>query len=389
MTKQDSDYTFTSESVCEGHPDKVCDYIADSILDAYIDQDRMCRVACEVLCKTNQVILAGEISSPASVDHNTIVREALREIGYTDTAEPFNADNVTISKLLSLQADEIAAGVESAKNPSGEQGAGDQGIMFGYATDETPELMPLPLLLAHRLAGSLAQDRKTNAVQWLRPDGKTQVTIEYRDGVPNTVTDVVVSVQHAEQVRQSTVREYVLDSLAPRALAQWFHPRIRFHVNPTGSFTKGGPSVDCGVTGRKIIVDSYGGAARHGGGAFSGKDPSKVDRSGAYFCRFVARQVVQAGLANRAEIQVAYAIGKPNEISTMVNAFCTGDERAVAEFIKKNFDFRPGSIIRELDLLRPIYRQTTNYGHFGKSDLPWEGQSSTDSVLARNACLQG
>jgi len=364
-------YTFTSESVCEGHPDKVCDYIADSILDAYLAQDRMCRVACEVLCKDDKVVLAGEITSTAKVDHEAVARTAIREIGYTDAHEPFNADNVRITQFMSQQALEITAGVDPNKNRTQEQGAGDQGIMFGYATDETQEMMPLPILLAHRLSRCLAEDRKNGAVPWLRPDGKTQVSIQYEDGIPRTVTDVVVSIHHVVGIGQAEIGEYVSRHLAPHTLAEWFHPGIRFHVNPTGSFVSGGPSVDCGVTGRKIIVDTYGGAARHGGGAFSGKDPSKVDRSGAYFCRFVARQIVKAGLARRAEVQVAYAIGLAREISAMVNTFGTGDERAAMEFVN-TFDFRPATMIENLNLLRPIYHQTTNYGHFGRPGLPWE-----------------
>jgi S-adenosylmethionine synthetase len=364
-------YVFTSESVCEGHPDKVCDYIADSILDAYISQDRMARVACEVLCKENQIILAGEITSDASVDHEAVVRQAIREIGYQNPEDSFSAETVKISRFITQQASEIALGVDPTKNRGHEQGAGDQGIMFGYATDETPELMPLPILLAHRLSRGLAEDRKNNAVPWLRPDGKTQVSVLYEGNVPVCVTEAVVSTQHSEQARLSEISEYITGHLAPRVLGTWFHPKITFYINPTGSFSKGGPSADCGVTGRKIIVDTYGGAARHGGGAFSGKDPSKVDRSGAYFCRFIARDIVRKELAKRAEIQVAYAIGLSREISTMVNTFGTGNERGAAEYVR-TCDFRPAAMIERLNLLRPIYRQTTNYGHFGRPGLPWE-----------------
>lgn len=364
-------YIFTSESVAEGHPDKVCDFIADSILDAHLAQDRMCRVACEVLCKNDRVLLAGEISSNARVDHEAIVSAAIREIGYADPLQPFNADSVSIDQAITEQAPEITAGVDQVRNRNHQQGAGDQGIMFGYATNETPELMPLPILLAHRLSRGLAEDRKNRTVPWLRPDGKTQVSVLYEGNTPKTITDLVVSTQHSEEAEQGEVMEYIREQLAPRVLGQWFDPAITFHINPTGSFSKGGPSADCGVTGRKIIVDTYGGAARHGGGAFSGKDPSKVDRSGAYFCRYVARNVVRQGLAQRVEIQVAYAIGVAREISTMVNTFGTGDERAVAEYVK-TFDFRPAAMIERLNLLRPIYRQTTNYGHFGRPGLPWE-----------------
>jgi S-adenosylmethionine synthetase len=364
-------YTFTSESVCEGHPDKVCDYIADSILDAYLSLDRSSRVACEVLCKENHVILAGEITSSADVNHEAVVRNCIREIGYIDLLEPFNAETLNVSCLITKQSSEISAGVDQNTNSTQEQGAGDQGIMFGYATDETPELMPLPISLAHSLSRGLADDRKSGSVPWLRPDGKTQVSVLYEGNVPVSVTDVVVSTQHGKEVGRSEITWYITEHLAPRVLGDWFHRAITFHVNPTGSFCKGGPSADCGVTGRKIIVDSYGGVARHGGGAFSGKDPSKVDRSGAYFCRFVARNIVRQGLAKRVELQVAYAIGVAREISMLVNTFGTGDERGAAEYAR-TFDFRPGAIIERLNLLRPIYRQTTNYGHFGKPGLPWE-----------------
>jgi S-adenosylmethionine synthetase len=366
-----SAYTFTSESVCEGHPDKVCDYIADSILDEYISLDPNSRVACEVLCKENHVVVAGEISSKGYVDRGAVVRQAIREIGYTDVAERFSADGVNILDFVTGQSEEIAQGVDRDMSPSGEQGAGDQGIMFGYASDETPELMPVPILLAHRLALCLAADRHGGACPWLRPDGKTQVSVVYENDTPKRVSDILVSMQHATDVDQAEIRAYVVKSLAPRALGSWYHPGIQIKVNPTGSFVRGGPSADCGVTGRKIIVDTYGGAARHGGGAFSGKDASKVDRSGAYFCRYVARQIVKCDLARRVEVQVAYAIGVARPMSVRVATFGTGDESIAAEFVKR-FDFRPAAIIGQLGLLRPIYRQTTNYGHFGKAELPWE-----------------
>jgi S-adenosylmethionine synthetase len=371
MASQGDSYKFTSESVTEGHPDKVCDYISDSILDAYLEQDAHSRVACEVLCKGGDVIIAGEITSRGVVDRAAIARAAVREIGYTDPAESFHAGGLRIQQFVTQQASEIAQGVDSALSLAGEQGAGDQGMMFGYATDETPELMPLPILLAHRLARTLAADRREGRVGWLRPDGKTQVTVLYEGSVPKAVTDVLVSTQHADGVKHAEIQDYVASRLAPAALGVWFSPDIHLTVNPTGSFVHGGPSADAGLTGRKIIVDTYGGAAPHGGGAFSGKDPSKVDRSGAYFCRFVARQLVKAGLARRAEVQVAYAIGLARPVSVRVETFGTGDARAAAEFVS-GFDFRPAAIIERLDLLRPIYRQTTNYGHFGKAGLPWE-----------------
>jgi S-adenosylmethionine synthetase len=364
-------YIFTSESVTEGHPDKVCDYIADSILDAYIQDDPKSRVACEVLCKENILIIAGEISSRAVVDHEAVARRAIRAIGYTDPATPFNADGVTIHQFVSKQSSEIAQGVDRESGMDTEQGAGDQGIMFGYATDESPELMPLPILLAHRLSRGLATDRRTEPFSWLRPDGKTQVSVLYEDDKPVAITDVIVSPQHSASVSRDQIVSYVTESLAPRILGDWFSKDIRFHINPTGSFILGGPSADAGVTGRKIIVDTYGGAGRHGGGAFSGKDPSKVDRSGAYFCRYIARQLITKKLASRAEIQISYAIGVSRPLSVKVDTFGTGDEQAAAEYIK-DLDFRPAAIIERFNLLRPIYRQTTNYGHFGKPGLPWE-----------------
>jgi S-adenosylmethionine synthetase len=371
MTTKASRFTFTSESVSEGHPDKVCDLIADSILDAYIEQDPHSHVACEVLCKEGTVVLAGEITSAGKVDHEEIARQAIHEIGYTAANEPFNAEGVKIIQLLTKQSSEIDQGVDSAKTEHGDQGAGDQGIMFGYASDETPELMPLPIHLAHKLAKQLADDRRAGVVNWLRPDSKTQVSVIYEGNQPKFISDVVVSRQHFEGISQNEIRSYVVDKLAPPALGSWFSPETRFLVNPTGSFSHGGPSADCGVTGRKIIVDSYGGMAPHGGGAFSGKDPSKVDRSGAYFCRFVARELVKNGLAHKAQVQVAYAIGVAQPVSIKVETFGTGDDDAAVEY-SKGFDFRPAAIIERLDLLKPIYRTTTNYGHFGRPGLPWE-----------------
>ncbi len=365
-------YTFTSESVSEGHPDKVCDYIADSILDACLEQDPNSHVACEVLCKENHVVLAGEITTNATLDYEEVARRAIREIGYTDPAEKFNADSVKVQMLISKQSGEINAGVVKATDDQKEQGAGDQGIMFGYAAAESDELMPLPIVLAHRLTQGLADDRRSGSFNWLRPDAKSQVSVVYEGNTPVRVSSILVSTQHADSINQTAIREYVEKVLAPRVLGKWFSADAEVIVNPSGSFVHGGPSADCGVTGRKIIVDSYGGAGRHGGGAFSGKDPSKVDRSGAYYCRYVARRIVQAGLAKRAEVQVSYAIGRAKPMSIKVDTFGTGDEARAVKFVYDNFDFRPANIIRELDLLRPIYRQTTNYGHFGKAGLPWE-----------------
>jgi len=364
-------YVFTSESVCEGHPDKVCDYVSDSILDAHIAQDPSARVACETLAKAGRLVLAGEITSKGTVDHVAVARRALRDIGYTNGLEEFNADGVEVLEFLTRQAIEIGAAVTKGSREAKEQGAGDQGMMFGYATDETPELMPLPIFLAHRLARGLAEARKLGEAPWLRPDGKTQVSIEYADGSPVRVAHVLVSAQHAAGTARDAIRDWVSGTLVPRALGTWTVQPGDVTVNPAGSFVAGGPSADCGLTGRKIIVDTYGGMARHGGGAFSGKDPSKVDRSGAYFCRFVARQVVKEGVARRAEVQVAYAIGVAQPMSVLVQTYGTGDQRAAEDLVKR-FDFRPAAVIERLGLLRPIYRQTTNYGHFGRPGLPWE-----------------
>jgi S-adenosylmethionine synthetase len=365
-------YVFSSESVSEGHPDKVCDFIADSVLDATLEVDRGSRVACEVLCKSGQVVLAGEITTGAQLNYEQVVRDAIRKVGYVNACEAFNADGVFVSNFLTRQSQEISQGVTAESSLVGEQGAGDQGIMFGYASDETPELMPLPILLAHRLTEGLAQDRRTGKYAWMRPDSKSQVAVLYEDNQPKALTHVLISTQHTASVSRDQIREYVMATLAPRVLGQWFSPDTPVDVNPTGSFVLGGPTADCGVTGRKIIVDTYGGAGRHGGGAFSGKDPSKVDRSGAYYCRFVARQILREGLAHRAEVQVAYAIGVAKPVSVKVDTFGTGDERRAEAFVRDKFDFRPRSIIEQLDLLRPIYRKTTNYGHFGKPGLSWE-----------------
>ncbi|MBW3622521.1 MAG: methionine adenosyltransferase [Armatimonadetes bacterium] len=364
-------FTFTSESVSEGHPDKVCDTISDAILDAYLAQDPRSRVACETLCKEDVVVLAGEITSTGTVDHEAVAREAIRQIGYTDPSEKFNADGVNVIQVLTTQSPEISQGVTADTSLVGEQGAGDQGIMFGYATDETPELMPLPILLSHRLVAGLADDRRTGNYPWIRPDSKSQVSVVYEGNTPIAVSTVLISTQHSADVSREEIIEYVQGTLAPRILGDWWNRDIQVLVNPTGSFVWGGPSADAGLTGRKIIVDTYGGYGRHGGGAFSGKDPSKVDRSGAYFTRYVARQVVKEGLAKKAEVQVGYAIGVAQPVSVKVDTFGTGDERAAEAFVRQ-FDFRPAAIIEQLDLLRPIYRSTTNYGHFGKAYLPWE-----------------
>jgi S-adenosylmethionine synthetase len=361
-------YLFTSESVSEGHPDKVCDFIADSVLDAYLEQDPKSRVACEVLCKGRDVVLAGEINSNALVDHEMVARRAIRSIGYTYDEHAFHADKVRVTDLIGKQSERISGGVDRTDQ---QLGAGDQGLVFGFATRETPELMPLPVTLAHRITRTLAAHRHHGEVPFLRPDAKSQVTVRYEDNRPVEVTAIVVSTQHAADTKQQTIHEYVREALLPVALGSWFNPQAKVLVNPAGPFDLGGPEADCGVTGRKIIVDTYGGAARHGGGAFSGKDATKVDRSAAYFARYVARQIVLRGLAQVAEIQVAYAIGLPDPVSLRVDTRGTGDDQ-IAEQYARRFDFRPASIIGTLKLDRPVFKATTNYGHFGRHGLEWE-----------------
>lgn len=363
-------FLFTSESVSEGHPDKVADGISDALLDAYLTRDPKARVAIETLCKDGLVVVAGEVATAAPLSAAAIegvVRQTIRAIGYTDPTEKFSADTVAITNAIGQQSHAIAQGVGYGKD----QGAGDQGLMFGFAADETPELLPLPISLAHALTRELARARKSGAVSWLRPDAKAQVTVRYEQHRPVAVTDVVVSTQHVRGQDPGELKAWVSGVLLPHALGPWHHFGIKTFINPTGVFDTGGPEGDCGVTGRKIIVDTYGGYARHGGGAFSGKDPSKVDRSAAYFARYVARQIVLRGLAQAAEIQVSYAIGVARPVSITVDTRGTGDDRLAAHYAAQ-FDFRPGAIIEQLDLLRPIYTATTNYGHFGKAGLPWE-----------------
>lgn len=372
---------WTAESVTQGHPDKVADYIADAILDAHLAEDPSSHVACEVLCKERRVVLAGEITSRARVDLEAVVRDAVRDVGYVDPDEPFAADTLELLPFLSPQAPEIGRAVGEARSGPGELGAGDQGIMVGYASDETDALLPLPLHLAHRLAMGLRDDRESGAMGGLKPDGKTQVSAAYEDGRPVQVVSLLVSAQHRDGLSPGALEAYVRERLAPRALGDWFRGEIEIVVNPSGSFVHGGPSADCGLTGRKPAVDTYGPQVPHGGGAFSGKDATKVDRSGAYFSRYVARQVVRRGLARRVQIQVSYAIGRSRPFSLAVETYGTGDTQAVARFVE-GFDFRPGAIIERLGLRRPIYRGTTNYGHFGRPGLPWEsdaGASDADS----------
>ncbi|MGF1546895.1 MAG: methionine adenosyltransferase [Thiotrichales bacterium] len=401
-------YQFTSESVSEGHPDKVCDTISDSILDACLAQDPRSRVACETFVKDNVVVVGGEITTPPGLHYEAIVREAIREIGYSselhaqraddggqrdrlDYSCKFDADHFYFMNFLGQQSKDIAQGVdESAADhkETAEQGAGDQGIMFGYACNETPQLMPVPIAYAHMLGREITRMRKDEwrTYPWLRPDAKTQVSVEYVDGKPTRVTAVVISTMHSAAIDTPEIRDVLREDLVRRVIPEtYLSDDTKFLINPTGRFVVGGPEGDSGLTGRKIIVDTYGGMGRHGGGAFSGKDPSKVDRSAAYMCRYVAKNIVAAGLADRCELQVAYAIGYPHPVSIHVETFGTAkvDDARIVNAISEVFSFKPADIVRELDLLRPIYRKTTNYGHFGREDdleaLRWE---RTDKAAA-------
>jgi S-adenosylmethionine synthetase len=382
MKSVNKSFIFSSESVGEGHPDKVCDTISDAVLDAYLAQDPRCRVACETYAKSNMVVVGGEITSQAQVNINELVRDAIRRIGYVHDDDVFHADKVFITNLLTRQSPDIAQGVDARAaegKETAEQGAGDQGLMFGFACDETPELMPAPIMFAHRLGRELNRVRKAGKVAWLRPDSKTQVSVRYENGRPVRVVTVVVSTQHAADVKHKEIKNFVIQEIIRKVLpVDMLDKNTRYLINPTGRFVIGGPQGDTGLTGRKIIVDTYGGTGRHGGGAFSGKDPSKVDRSAAYMGRYVAKNIVAAGLATRAEIQFAYAIGYPDPVSVCVDTFGTGtvsDEKIEAA-VKTVFNFKPAAIIKQLNLLRPIYSKTTNYGHFGKIDdlesITWE-----------------
>ena len=389
---------FTSESVTEGHPDKMADQISDAILDAIIAQDPQGRVACETLVTTGQVHVVGEISTKCYVDIPKIIRKTVRDIGYTRAKYGFDAETCGILVSLDEQSPDIAQGVNQAleareglMDVEDAIGAGDQGMMFGYATNETPEYMPLPIALAHRLARRLAEVRKDGTLKYLRPDGKTQVTILYEDGKPVAVDTIVISTQHDEDVSLDQIRKDLIAEVIKKVVpAELLSDKTRIFVNPTGKFVIGGPQGDSGLTGRKIIVDTYGGWARHGGGAFSGKDPTKVDRSAAYAARYVAKNIVAAGLADRCEIQLAYAIGVAYPVSVMVDTFGTNkvDEEKIEELAKKHFDLRPAGIIKMLDLRRPIYKQTAAYGHFGRTDvdLPWEHTDKAD-ILRKEAGL--
>ncbi len=385
----DKNYIFSSESVGEGHPDKVSDTISDAVLDACLAQDKFSRVACETFVKSNVVCVGGEITTKAKFDVEQVVRDAIRGIGYVNSDDVFHADEVFINNYLTAQSPDISQGVDAkaaAGKATAEQGAGDQGLMFGFACDETPELMPAPIMYAHQLGRHLTKLRKAGKAKWLRPDAKSQVSVKYVDDKPVKITSVVISTQHAADASNKTIRDFINKQVIQKVLPKKMLARdTQILINPTGRFVVGGPQGDSGLTGRKIIVDTYGGMGRHGGGAFSGKDPSKVDRSAAYMSRYVAKNIVAAGLAKRCEIQFAYAIGYPDPVSVCVDSFGTGvvDDAKIAAAAEKVFSFKPANIVRQLKLLRPIYSKTTNYGHFGKVDdlnaITWE---KTDKVTA-------
>ena len=373
-------YIFSSESVGEGHPDKVCDTISDAILDACLAQDKLSRVACETFVKSNIVIVGGEITTEARFDYNAIIRQAIREIGYVNNDDVFHADHVFVNNYITAQSPDIARGVDARRakgKKTAEQGAGDQGLMFGYACDETPELMPAPIMFAHRLGRELTRLRKSGKVGWLRPDAKSQVSVVYEDGRPLAISNVVVSTQHSADVSHAEIEKFVVEKVVKKVLPKsLLNSKTEYLINPTGRFVVGGPQGDSGLTGRKIIVDTYGGMGRHGGGCFSGKDPSKVDRSAAYMGRYVAKNVVAAGLAGKCEVQFAYAIGHPEPVSVSISTFGTNrvPEEKIENTVLEAFSFKPADIVEQLNLLRPIYSKSTNYGHFGKDDpdLTWE-----------------
>jgi len=382
-------YLFTSESVTEGHPDKVCDQISDAILDACLEQDPDSRVAVESLIKTGVVIVAGELTTKGYVNIPVIVRNTLKSIGYTQSSYGIEYETCAVMVHLEEQSPDISMGVTDGEGYFNEQGAGDQGMMFGYATNETKDYMPLPINLAHKLAQRLAEVRKKNIIPYLAPDGKSQVTVEYDGGTPIKVTAVVVSNQHEDNHSHDEIESDIINEVIRPICKDWLTEDTKFYVNPTGKFVMGGPQADAGLTGRKIIVDTYGGMGRHGGGAFSGKDPSKVDRSGAYVARYIAKNVVAADLADRAEVQVAYAIGVAEPVSINVNTFGTGkiSEDKIVELIKKVFPLKPAEILNQLKLKRPIYSRTAAYGHFGRDTFPWERLDKVDELkeLAKKA----
>ena len=380
-----SEMLFTSESVTEGHPDKMSDQISDAILDALLEQDSSSRVACETLVTTGMVVVAGEVTSKALVDMQKVVRNTIEEIGYIDSKMGFDFNTCAVLISLDKQSPNIAQGVNEGEGAHTEQGAGDQGLMFGYACEETPELMPLPIQLAHRLTERLTEVRKSGTLEYLRPDGKSQVTVRYVDGEPKSIEAVVISTQHSEDVSQEKLQEDIISNVINEVIpSKYLNGSPKFHINPTGLFVIGGPQGDCGLTGRKIIVDTYGGMGRHGGGAFSGKDPSKVDRSAAYAARHVAKNVVAAGLASRCEVQLAYAIGVAEPVSVSVDTFGTGriEEAKIINLIRDNFELKPAGLISYLKLLRPIYRKTSVYGHFGREvpEFTWEATDKADKL---------
>jgi S-adenosylmethionine synthetase len=380
-----SRYLFTSESVTEGHPDKVCDQISDAVLDAALTGDRKSRVACETLCKTGFVVVAGEITTKTVIDFGKLARGVIKDIGYSDSAMGFDYETCGILTAIEPQSADISQGVTEGEGLFKEQGAGDQGLMFGYACDETPELMPAPIMYAHALTRKLAAVRKSGKVGFLRPDGKSQVTVEYENDKPVRIEAVVVSTQHGPDVKYKDLKEAVMDLVVKKSLpAKLLDKNTKYFVNPTGRFVIGGPFGDAGLTGRKLIVDTYGGMGRHGGGAFSGKDPSKVDRSACYYARDVAKNIVAAGLASRAEVQVAYAIGVAKPMGVYVHSFGTGkvDDDTLGRYVAEHFDMRPRAIIESLDLLRPIYRETASYGHFGRSEFSWERTDRAEQMAA-------
>jgi S-adenosylmethionine synthetase len=386
-----ANYLFTSESVTEGHPDKIADQISDAILDAMLKDDPESRVACETLVTTGMAVVAGEITTQTYVDIPEVVRNTIREIGYSNSSMGFDWETCAVITSIDKQSADISQGVTATTSLFGEQGAGDQGIMFGHACDETPELMPMPIHYAHKLARRLAQVRKNGALGFLRPDGKTQVTIQYEDGKPTRVDAVVIASQHSPDVKYERLKEAIIEEVIRKTIPEsMLDGDTKFFINTTGRFVVGGPHGDCGLTGRKIIVDTYGGRGHHGGGCFSGKDPSKVDRSGSYYARFAAKNIVAAGLASKCEVQVAYAIGVAEPVSVMVDTYGSGVKRdsEIADAVRKVFDFRPAAMIAQLDLKRPIYRRTAAYGHFGREGegggFTWE---NTDRVAALQDAL--
>jgi S-adenosylmethionine synthetase len=385
-------YLFTSESVTEGHPDKICDNVSDAVLDAILAVDPRARVACETLVKTGFVVLAGEITTKAQLNFPDIARQAIRDIGYTSSDMGFDANTCAILTAVEAQSPDISQGVTEGEGLYKEQGAGDQGLMFGFAVDETPELMPAPISYAHKLAKKLTEVRKNGKLPFLRPDGKTQVTVEYDDdhAKPTRIDAIVVSSQHAESVKHKTLKEAILDEVVNKVIPErLIDKKTKFWINPTGRFVLGGPFADAGLTGRKIIVDSYGGMGRHGGGAFSGKDPSKVDRSACYYARYVAKNIVAAKIARRCEVQVAYAIGVAKPVGVYVTTFGTGvvDDNKIARVVESLFDFRPAALIDELKLLRPIYRPTAAYGHFGRTEKTFSWESTARAAELADALL--